>query len=760
MKGSSRLAAAILLLFLFSSPALGIGSGSGVATQPTAACIPTVGCASIIEGKLFLTVHKSSSRTNLIFSREPTADYTAFSLNPAGEFVEVIPLTSGSEADAHISSSRLASTASPSTRGRARAIYGYDDVGYTIDVTDFLLTTIGDDYYQVRGINLEASRGSINPAVLKILSVVSVGGILVVDGTTNVGGKGSTDSYLANFRFSISQAPLRPMVRRSFDPRMGFWRERFLQSDYSPPARGFITRWRIERPATRSLGSESIRPIVFYLDPAIPTEWRDWVKRGVESWNVAFRAAGLGNVVRAVDPPEDADWPMFSAAHSSVIWIDGGKGADGGSAGYLVDERSGEILKAHIKIKAPYKYLHEEYYVRCGPLDSRAAAGGSNIRLMGELIEQLIAHETGHALGLRDGNYGEFAVEVGEIRDRGYLSLNSFSPSVMSYSRCNNVAQPEDLVPPTLLHQRVGVADIAQIEWGYTMFPAQLSVDKVQARLDALAKRIDSDPKLRFIMPQSEVFGPQVFDGVVDSKDPISVARLSIRNLKRMLGALESAAQSGLEPEKTKSLYKKGILQWSLQLKYVNTLVGGRIRGPAVDRNTSPTYTNVPYKAQLAAVDLLGAEAFGDVSWLVRPALHAEDALSMVSASQNDVLADLLSPGRIQRMAQSASAPGQSDLAVTELLSQITSFVWAEYHLGAHSVAPLRRTLQYNHLVWLKFLCEDESTGLTLQDRRAIGSEIDEILSIIVSAISSITDQATQSHVERLLEIGNLKICS
>ena len=40
-------------------------------------------------------------------------------------------------------------------------------------------------------------------------------------------------------------------------------------------------------------GSEPVKPIVYYLDPATPKQWIPYLKRGIESWQPAFEAAGF-----------------------------------------------------------------------------------------------------------------------------------------------------------------------------------------------------------------------------------------------------------------------------------------------------------------------------------------------------------------------------------------------------------------------------------------------------------------------------------
>ena len=67
--------------------------------------------------------------------------------------------------------------------------------------------------------------------------------------------------------------------------------------------------------------SEPVKPIVYYVDPATPTKWVPYIKKGIEAWQPAFEAAGFRNAIIAKDAPsmqEDPDWsaPRLSRSRS------------------------------------------------------------------------------------------------------------------------------------------------------------------------------------------------------------------------------------------------------------------------------------------------------------------------------------------------------------------------------------------------------------------------------------------------------------
>ncbi len=103
------------------------------------------------------------------------------------------------------------------------------------------------------------------------------------------------------------------MQRRLFDPRVGYFTDDFtLFSDNQQrvePKR-FITRWRLEPKDSadaelmkRGILVEPRKPIVYYIDPATPKQWRPYLIQGVNDWQKAFeQAAGFLRIPGAANP--------------------------------------------------------------------------------------------------------------------------------------------------------------------------------------------------------------------------------------------------------------------------------------------------------------------------------------------------------------------------------------------------------------------------------------------------------------------------
>ncbi len=121
--------------------------------------------------------------------------------------------------------------------------------------------------------------------------------------------------------------PEKPMMPRLFDERVGYFSVQQMdygQDEHRAPRRRYIARWRLEKKDPDAALSEPVKPIVYYIDPATPTKWVPYLKRGIESWQEAFEAAGFKNAILAKDAPtkeEDPDWSPEDARYSVIRWL-------------------------------------------------------------------------------------------------------------------------------------------------------------------------------------------------------------------------------------------------------------------------------------------------------------------------------------------------------------------------------------------------------------------------------------------------------
>ncbi|MDY5813630.1 MAG: DUF5117 domain-containing protein, partial [Bacteroides sp.] len=122
----------------------------------------------------------------------------------------------------------------------------------------------------------------------------------------NTSGEPLTVTMLRN----IILLPEKPMRPRLADPRIGYFDERkeyFTDKLDGVTRLAYIKRWNIQPKDSAAYARgetvEPLKPIVFYVDTAIPAKWRPYIKAGILDWNKAFEKIGFKNVMVAKDYP-------------------------------------------------------------------------------------------------------------------------------------------------------------------------------------------------------------------------------------------------------------------------------------------------------------------------------------------------------------------------------------------------------------------------------------------------------------------------
>lgn len=536
-------------------------------------------------------------------------------------------------------------------------------------------------------------------------------------------GPGDTSPVTFRSLWSIMELPEVPMKPRLFDPRMGFWMDTKQGSNYKIANKAGIIRWRLEKKFPLKSLSDPIKPITFYLDPSIPEKWKPYVKSGIYAWLPAFKAAGFENALLVKEVPDTTAWSVSDIGHSSIRWFDKTdervlkfirtEANGGGTVNTVVDERTGEILKADILIFSPYELLRNRYFLRAAPLDSRARQFPFPDSLMGELIQSLVSHEAGHAFGLKDGNYGEFGYSFENMRSSEWLDKMGHTPSIMTYTRSNNLVQPEDNISPSLLVQKVGPADNHSIEWGYTQFPdVHLPEDEIPM-LDKIVRKQDSIPWLRYARSEDKA-GPYSTHEVADNDQPIKSTVLALKNLRKVLQILPNVALTDYSDNfLLEHLYFRILDQWVKEMLHVNSLIGGFEVQYKSASQIGPVYVSLSADCQRKAMNFLHNEAFQVPYWLVERDIsgrfEAEGTITNIGSVQTEVLSDLLNSKRLKRLTEiEISADNKENIyTVAEFLADIRLSIWGELNHKKVAINIFRQELQQAYLLIIKELLKD-----------------------------------------------------
>jgi len=270
------------------------------------------------------------------------------------------------------------------------------------------------------------------------------------------------------------------------DPRVGFSStslQDFSQPYNQPLTRYLVQRWRLQKKDPNVALSEPVKPIVFYLDRAIPEPVRSAARMGALWWNAAFEQAGFKNALHIEDLPEGAD-PM-DIRYPTIQWTN--RSGRGWSVGQShVDLRTGEIIHAVVQLDSHRMRTVNNYWESMMPsgrdsaepaLDTFAALDNLDPqtpeeRVMLQRLALLTCHEVGHVLGL-DHNF------VASTYGRGSV-MDYFAPRVKI--RADRTADLSDAYM-----QGTGSYDRFAIEWGYSQGKPGSNGEE-QARRDAIVK--------------------------------------------------------------------------------------------------------------------------------------------------------------------------------------------------------------------------------------------------------------------------------
>jgi len=577
------------------------------------------------------------------------------------------------------------------------------------------------------------------------------------------GGRGATPlrtgTHSVLMHYSMVLLPEKPMQPRLFDDRVGYFSVRNLdygRDEHRSPQRRFITRWRLEKKDPTAALSEPVKPIVYWIDPATPSKWVPYMKRGVEAWQPAFEAAGFKNAIiarEAPTPQQDPDWSPEDARYSVIRWLP--STIENASGPHINDPRSGEILESDIQFYHNVMNLARNwYFVQVGPLDPRARTLPLPDDLMGRLVEYVAAHEVGHTLGFQHNMKASSMYPAAKVRDREWVKKMGHTPTLMDYSRFNYVAQPEDNIDVADLVPGVGPYDKWATMWGYKPIPAAKSPDEEKKTLDEWARQQDETAYLRFSTTGSAGSDPGELTEAVGDEDAVASTALGLKNLQRVAAMLLTAttAKPGEPYDDLDEVYGRMLGQWATELNHVAAIVGGFNTQQKYVGQQGVLFKPIPRERQAAAVKFLNENSFQTPTWAINAEIlrriEPVGVLDRIRTGQMRVLNSLLSTARIGRLVEQEALDGAAAYRPLDFLADVRKGIWSEVYNGAAvKVDAYRRNLQRAYIEMLA----DRVNGRTaaVDDVRAFfRGELKTLDTDLRTALARAGDRATRLHID------------
>lgn len=631
---------------------------------------------------------------------------------------------------------------------------------YLIEVGSFFKSDVSDLSATIEGGGMGYA---FNPAQtyidqLKVFPENAV--VRTVYGLSRRGPAGSTPKSVTwAVSYNLSALPENDGYRpRLGDPRVGYFTQSYENLDDQSSREktvNYIERWNLQKADPNAPLSPPKKPIVFYIDNAVPVEYRDDVRTGILMWNKAFEKVGIKDAIQVKQMPDDADWDIADLRYNVVRWTTGMPFA---IALMRANPMTGEILNACINfdgvfamgasseyqevvnpsiyydqktIKLPGKYADR----LCDMQESSAqvAAEGENLfealqtpaapfnrdAYVHQRLVEVVAHEMGHCLGLRHNFIASTQISMQQLADPDYVKAHGTSASVMDYVPYNVAALKKKDVP--YYQTTVGDYDLFAIQYGYTPVKA----DTPQGELFEL-RQIASKGSLPGHRYMSDGTADDYDPAIVRydmASDPLAWAKRTMEVSQYLLRtAAARRVQKGQSYYEFTRSWNGALSSYFRAAAYVPRFIGGVNLSDSFAGDPDGTLPITPVSAarQRTALNLLNTYIFSESAFdfpasdLAKLTFDPNTAnneaagrsrlfpmRSSFSTFQTSTLRRVFAPDVLNRVANNEFRTHDT-LTLAQLFNSVNASIWSELSTG-REISPLRRQLQRDDL---SLLCD------------------------------------------------------
>jgi len=564
-----------------------------------------------------------------------------------------------------------------------------------------------------------------------------------------------TGAVTMELNTSFILLPKIPMKKRLFDLRVGYFADEYsFYSDHQEKVENskFITRWRLE-PKPEDMEKfkrgeliEPQKPIIYYIDPAVPKQWHPYLIQGINDWQKAFEKAGFKNAIMGKEWPENDSTMSLEDARYSVIRYFASP-INNAYGPHVHDPRSGEIIESHLGwYHNIMNLLHNWYMIQAGMSDTTARKMKFDQELMGQLIRFVSSHEIGHTLGLRHNMGSSSTVSVEKLRDKKWVEAHGHTPSIMDYARFNYVAQPEDHVSRAGLFPRIGDYDMWAIQWGYRPIPEAMDEEQERKILNKIV--IDSlaaNKRLWFgsgeMWPDSRCLTEDL------GNDNMKANEYGIRNLKQIITRLPEWTREEADQYKNLAdMYSVLKGQYFTYIGHVINNIGGQYVNTKSIEQSGDVYGNMPKAKSKEAIDFLNRNLFHTPNWIANPIFKNKVSSSTSRDFSNSAdwhISNLFRASLLNRLSEiSASSP--KAYSVNEYLTDLEKCIYEELYTRK-PVDEYRRHLQksyVNELFNAVFIPNNEIGGTPMINESLAKTDVPSIVKMHLASLKSKIDAA------------------